>query len=73
MKFRVYKKGLLFPSGLPPLQRPDREDGRRLVQPHDLRGLRRRVLLALHEGDLGPALPQPVGMHLLGEENMVRN
>ena len=36
----------------------DRQDGWRLVQSHDVRPVRRRVLLALHAGDLRPALPQ---------------
>ena len=62
----------LLREGLPALLRPDRQDGGRELQPHDVRGLRRRVLLALHEGDLGPALPQSVGVHILGEEAMVR-
>ena len=35
-----------------------RQDGRRLVQSHDVRRLWRRVLLALHEGDIRPALSQ---------------
>ena len=62
----------LLREGLPALLRPDRQDGGRELQPHDVRCLRRRVLLALHEGDLGPALPQSVGVHILGEEAMVR-
>jgi hypothetical protein len=62
---------VIGPAGLSSLQRADREDGRRVVQPHDVRGLRRRVLLALHEGDLRPALPQPVRLHILGKETMV--
>ena len=39
------------------------QDGRRLLQSHDLRGLRRRVLLALHERNLRPTLPQVLLPH----------
>ena len=53
------------------MRRADREDGRRLVQPHDLRGLRRRVLLALHARDLRPPLPLALRLHLLGKEAVV--
>ena len=76
-KPRLLKKNVLYFTwfsfaGVPPLQRVDREDGRRLLQPHDVRGVRGGVLLALHEGDFGPALPQSVRVHILGEEAMVR-
>ena len=48
-----------------------RQDGRRFVQPHDLRPLRFRVLLALHERDQRSALPQPIWLYLLGQETLV--
>lgn len=35
----------------------DREGGGRLLQPHGVLRVRRRVLLALHEGGLRSALP----------------
>lgn len=38
--------------GVSPLSRPDRKDGRRIVQPHDLLRMRRGILLALHEGNI---------------------
>lgn len=56
---------------MPPLSGSDRQDGRRFVQPHGLRHLRVRVLLALHEGDQRSALPEPVRVHLLGQETLV--
>lgn len=49
----------------------DREDGRWFVQPHDVLGVRGRVLLAVHEGDQRPALPLTLGLHLLGQEAVV--
>lgn len=45
-------------QAVPALQRLHHQDERRELQPYDLRRVRLRVLLALHEGDLGPALPQ---------------
>lgn len=41
------------------------------MQPHGLRHLRVRVLLALHEGDQRFALPEPFRLHLLGQEALV--
>ena len=58
-------------TGLPTLQHPDRENGRRVLQPHDVCCLRHRVLLALHERDFGPALPESIRLHFLGEEALV--
>lgn len=56
---------------MPPLPGADRQDGRRFVQPHGLRHLRVGVLLALHERDQRPALPEPLRVHFLGQEAMV--
>ena len=39
-------------SGVPAVPRANREDGRRVLQPHDLLRVRLRILLALHEGDI---------------------
>lgn len=46
---------------MPTLQRLHHQDERRQLQPHDVCRVRLRVLLALHEGDLRPALPQVSG------------
>lgn len=54
-----------------PVPGADRQDGRRFLQPHGLCHLRIRVLLAVHEGDQRSALPEPVRLHLLGQEAMV--
>lgn len=45
-------------QAVPALQRIHHQDERRELQPHDVCGVRLRVLLAVHEGDLRPALPQ---------------
>lgn len=40
------------------LRRLHHQDERRQLQSHDLRRLWLRVLLAMHEGDIRPALPE---------------
>lgn len=47
------------------------ENRRWIVQSHGVRRLRLRVLLAVQEGDHGPALLEPVGLHVLGNEAVV--
>ena len=56
---------------MPSVPGAHREDGRRLLQPHDVRSLWLWILLALHERDQRPALPQPVRLYFLGEETLV--
>jgi len=70
---RLWASGWRFRTeGLPQMFGPHCENGRRQLQPHDLCSVWVRVLLAVHEGDIRPALSLPVRMHFLGKEALVK-
>lgn len=56
---------------MPALPSINCEDRRRVVQPHGVCCVWLGVLLAVQEGDHGPALSESIGMHLLGHEAVV--
>ena len=49
-----------------------RQNARWFLQPYDLCGVWRGVLLALHERNLRFALPEPFRMHILGQKTVVK-